>query len=569
LPPGLTTLTRLDLGGNPLTILVLSEQLAATGLANEVALLTSQGVSVSLYPSPPAESALIPDPGLNTAIRETLGKTAGPLTAEDLLGLTSLDASNRGVSSLEGLGAAHNLTTLNLNDNQPIDFSLPMGLTNLTTLILYNNQLTSLTLPTDLTSLTTLVLYNNQLTSLTLPAGLTSLTTLVLYNNQLTSLTLPLGLTTLTTLDLGRNPLMTLVLSEQLAATGLADEVALLTSQGVSVSLYPPPPTESALIPDPGLNTAIRETLGKTAGPLTAEDLLGLTSLDASNRGVSSLEGLGAAHNLTMLNLNDNQLIDFSLPMGLTNLTTLNLHNNQLTNLTLPTGLTSLTTLILYNNQLTSLTLPAGLTSLTTLDLRYTQLSSLTLPAGLTSLTMLDLGFNQLTNLTLPAGLTSLTTLDIGDNQLTDFSFLSGLTNLTTLDLNGNQLTSLTLLAGLTSLTSLSLDGNPLLKTFVLSEQLAATGLADKVASLKGQGVSVYTYPAAVSLRSGQHTTAGAFEFTLTGPPGAYTILGSVDLAVWSEVGTLTNELGTAVFPDVTVKNSLQNFYRARAAAEK
>jgi hypothetical protein len=56
----------------------------------------------------------------------------------------------------------------------------------------------------------------------------------------------------------------------------------------------------------------------------------------------------------------------------------------------------------------------------------------------------------------------------------------------------------------------------------------------------------------------------GAFEFTLTGPPGAYTVLGSTDLAAWSTQGTLTNALGAAIFTDLTVKNSLQNFYQAR-----
>jgi len=251
-----------------------------------------------------------------------------------------------------------------------------------------------------------------------------------------------------------------------------------------------------------------------------------------------------------------------------------------------------LTELDLSENELTNLTLPAGLTSLTTLNLGGNRLTSLTLPADLTNLTMLYLGGNQLTGLTLPAGLASLTTLDLSFNQLANFSFLSGLRNLKTLYLGGNQLTSLTLPEGLTSLTYLGLgsrltrltlpadmtnltmigfeillgaDSIPL-DTLVLSEQLASTALADQVANLKRRGVSVYAYPLEVSLVSGQPTMAGAFEFTLTGPPGAYTILGSSDLATWSELGTLTNELGTAVFNDLTVTNSSQNFYRARTA---
>ena len=43
-----------------------------------------------------AQEVSIPDAGLNAAIREALQKPNGPLTEEDLLSLTDLDASRRG-----------------------------------------------------------------------------------------------------------------------------------------------------------------------------------------------------------------------------------------------------------------------------------------------------------------------------------------------------------------------------------------------------------------------------------------------------------------------------------------
>jgi internalin A len=613
LPADLTSLTTRDLGAQPLLkTFALSELLAVTGLAAEVALLRGQGVSVHLYPVALAQEG-IPDPVLNGALRKALGKATGDITVQDMEGLSELDASvwGRGgggpIRSLKGLEPAKNLTSLNLaglcfgcipaieltdfaplagltnlttldlgqnqltdysflsgltsltslyldqnylsnfsflsgltnlttldlSYNRLTDFSFLIGLTNLTSLSLDNNQLTGVTLPagltsltslylggnrltnfsflSGLTSLTTLNLYYNQLTSLTLPAGLTnlawlqlsynqltnfsflsgltSLTELYLNGNQLTNLTLPANLTSLQELELGAQPLLeTFALSKLLAVTRLADQVALLRGQGVSVYLYPSPLAEEVPIPDPGLNAAIRETLGKS-GLLIVQDLLRLTDLNAEARGVSNLEGLEAAPNLTSLRLGGNRLINFSLPAGLTNLTTLDLHNNQLTNLTLP--------------------------------------------AGLTSLKALDLGGNQLTKLTLPTDLTRL--------------------------------------------IALRLDNNPLLKTLVLPEELAVTALANQVANLTGQGVSIYVYrrleggrviqfPLTVSLDSGRRTTAGTFQFALTGPPGAYTILGSADLAAWSELGTLTNKLGIAVFIDLTVTNSLQNFYRVRPA---
>ncbi len=69
--------------------------------------------------------------------------------------------------------------------------------------------------------------------------------------------------------------------------------------------------------------------------------------------------------------------------------------------------------------------------------------------------------------------------------------------------------------------------------------------------------MAVYTYPLAVSLVSPQPTPAGAFEFTLTGPPARYTILSSIDLAAWTELGTLTNAVGAALFTDAETKDSL------------
>src|SRR6266496_2369041 len=92
-------------------------------------------------------------------------------------------------------------------------------------------------------------------------------------------------------------------------------------------------------IPDPGLNAAIRAALQKPSGPLTEQDLLTLTNLDASRRNVRSIAGLEAARNLASLDLQINRLTNFSLPSQFTNLMVLDLSVNPLTNIFLPTGL--------------------------------------------------------------------------------------------------------------------------------------------------------------------------------------------------------------------------------------
>jgi len=92
-----------------------------------------------------------------------------------------------------------------------------------------------------------------------------------------------------------------------------------------------------------------------------------------------------------------------------------------------------------------------------------------------------------------------------------------------------------------------------------LSEPLAATNLADTVTSLQNQGVSIFTYPLTVQLFRIRQPI-GAFQFAINGPPGVYTVLGSTNLAGWSELSIVTNNLGNVVFTDGTAISLLRNF---------
>src|SRR3954468_16087536 len=114
-----------------------------------------------------AQEVLIPDPGLNAAIRETLKKPLGPLTPQDLLTLTNLSASGRNISSVAGLEAARNLQSLALDSNSLTNFPIASALMNLTNLDLFDNLLTSFVLSNALPRLESLNLGANQLTSFT------------------------------------------------------------------------------------------------------------------------------------------------------------------------------------------------------------------------------------------------------------------------------------------------------------------------------------------------------------------------------------------------------------------
>jgi len=157
-------------------------------------------------------------------------------------------------------------------------------------------------------------------------------------------------------------------------------------------SLFASASAQTVSVPDPGLNAAIRAALRIPTAPLTAQDLLTLTNLDASRRNVKSTVGLEAARNLASLNLQINQLTNFPIPITLTNLSVLGLASNPLTDLSVPSELKQLASLTASSCALSNLVVPASLIALTNLDVEGNSLPGFNLPATLTSLIALNLG---------------------------------------------------------------------------------------------------------------------------------------------------------------------------------
>lgn len=299
---------------------------------------------------------------------------------------------------------------------------------------------------------------------------------------------------------------------------------ALAVSLGV-LSLTAADPASIVNIPDPTLQAVVRETLNKSDGDITTEDMASLTFLVASRATlgcaapVQSLEGLQAALNLRSLDLRgDWDFVSFIFPWddycatpaalgtddlsplsSLGKLDSLYLAGNGFSNLIWPSGLTNLQTLDLGANQITNLELPADMTNLQSLSLDgvtntsflsgLTRLRHLTwwtgwesmgeivLPENLPYLERLTLGSYGLTNLVLPPVLTNLHTLQLF-GELSDASFLSTLWNLRILNLNYTRLTALP--SGLTNLVELQLDGNPLTNISFLDglKKLTVLGLS-------------------------------------------------------------------------------------------
>jgi len=496
-----------------------------------------------------AQEVAIPDAGLNAAIRDTLRKAVGPLTEQDLLSLTNLTAQNRNIHSLEGLDAARNLISLDLERNHVANFSLPDTWTELKLLDLSLNGLTNCVIPKDLTNLLALIAEGNGLSQIDLPGGLTALTWLDLNNNQLTNLSLPLDMTNLFVLDVGFNLLTSFSLSSELT------NLARFDIDGNKLA--------SLTVPT-GL-TALRE-LGLSENELSNVSLpSGMTNLFKLDLFFNQLTNLTLPPDLTKLNdldLDFNRLTSLELPPDLTRLGFLHLRSNQFTEFHLPAHLGALIYLDVSKNPLTNITLPTTLSNLNTLRLSENLLTSLTLPLGMTNLVALNVTENQLTNLVLPSDLNRLEFFNLGANQLTSLTLPAGLSNLTGLFFVNNQLTNITLPPDMTNLIDLGFLANPL-SEFVLPEPLAGgTNLIQELTDLTNQGVSVYSYPLEIQLVR-PLPLVGAFKFSITGPPGVYSVVSSTNLTAWSDLRSATNLLGSLNFTDATANLSPQKFYRA------
>ena len=226
LPGTLTNLTELELSFNPLTNCSLPSGL---GNLDTLSIEFDQLTQLTLPSGLTRLTEL--DLGANVLTSFTL-----PSDATNLAGLSLF------FNQLTNLALPRRLTrltALDLDGNKLTHLTLPSDLTNLSDLLLRDNQLSDFTLPAGLSKLNFLGLDGNQLTHFTFPAGLTNLSSVGLTTNHLTNLTLPPDLTQLHSLFVDGNPFTTLVLSEPLAATNLAGNVAFLRNQGVFVFIYP------------------------------------------------------------------------------------------------------------------------------------------------------------------------------------------------------------------------------------------------------------------------------------------------------------------------------------------
>ena len=210
---------------------------------------------------------------------------------------------------------------------------------------------------------------------------------------------------------------------------------------------------ENVVFPDVNLENVVRDKLGIPAPtPITDTDMETMRWLYAEQQGISNIEGLEYATNLTGLTLYKNQISDISTLSGMTKMTLLFMGSNQISDIAAVSGLTNLDWLILSNNQISDISALSEMTKMTELHLSYNQISDISAVSGMTKLLFLYLS----------------------DNQISDISAVSGLTNLSGLTLMNNQIETMDLSGSdLSSLRWFKINDNPLKKVLLADATLS------------------------------------------------------------------------------------------------
>ena len=320
----------------------------------------------------------------------------GYITSSDVPNITSLDVSNKNISSIVGIQWFSDLKTLNCSQNNITSFNISM-LSKLQTFDCSYNQVSTIygTFPSTLTNIN---LYSNNLTSKPeLPSGLQYL-------------------------DLGENKF------EYIDIRSHSSLKSFSCSNNRSLK-------------------TLTLTGSKALTVLNASGCSALTSLECRDNALGSGFSVSGCTALTYLNCDNNKIPSLNVS-GMTKLEALYCANNLITSISNLDNCSSLKELNCSDNQLSSLpssSLPLSLEIINCANNKFTTLQivgksnlKILVCRNNTSLTRLECRQNALTTLSV-SGCTALSELYCNVNKLTSLS-LSGLNALSLVQLNGNQI---------------------------------------------------------------------------------------------------------------------------------
>jgi uncharacterized repeat protein (TIGR02543 family) len=203
---------------------------------------------------------------------------------------------------------------------------------------------------------------------------------------------------------------------------------------------------------DKNLENVVRDVLKNKDRPITKDDLLNITELDASNKGIRNLDGIEYFQNLVTLNLDGNKIEDVSPLKYLKNIRDLNLADNGITDLekinfksltNIPLSVLNLDNnyMIADDSTILKLTDISDVGKLDTLEELYLEKNSILDISSLYklyNLKVLDLRANQITNIDALRNMAGLKKLNLRENSIRDISVLSKLRELSYLNIHSN-----------------------------------------------------------------------------------------------------------------------------------
>jgi hypothetical protein len=209
---------------------------------------------------------------------------------------------------------------------------------------------------------------------------------------------LPAGMT----VSFSTNPTSTqstLTISRNGVAAG-SYQIMIQDSRGLTTTLTVSVPS-IVFIPDSNLKSALRAALNIPQNhEICRENMLLLTRLDANSKGISNLEGLQYATNLTVLKLFGNSVSNLTPLSGLSKLTGLELSRNSISDISPLSGLTCLDWLFISRNSVGDLKPLSSLRQLTMLALWNNVIIDISPLSGLTKLRIVALQNNSISNIT-------------------------------------------------------------------------------------------------------------------------------------------------------------------------
>ncbi|NFQ73566.1 DUF5050 domain-containing protein [Clostridium botulinum] len=407
------------------------------------------------------------DKVLEREIRELINNYSEPIYKRQLLSITKLELSGRGIVDLQGLESMENLTYLDLSNNEISNIDSIKKLIDLKKLVLHKNKIGSIKVIESLTKLEELDLSNNLIGDITALGGLSQLTRLDLSKNGIVSISSLGGLINLQYLSLYENKISEREESLKklynlrelyLKNSGISNfDVTLAYYNNLEKKDFT---TNSDFIVfdeklDSDLAKIIREILGKDENTnIYKSEIDTITDIDLSEDAISKLNISSKLTNTNIINLDGIQYFS--------NLHSINLRGHgKLEGLENLMPLRGLIKLDLQGREVNYISLYYinYLTSLKYLYLNNMNLTGdLSFLENLTDLRVLDLSRTGISNISILSKLRNLNELYLGGNKITDLSYLENLTNLIKLDLVGNNdITSIYALRNLINLRYLTL----------------------------------------------------------------------------------------------------------------